>query len=476
MKIVVFLGFALNVLPAAAKVFFGHVDQKVTVECGDSTKPQNLEWLYNGKRVWIIIRNGFPSRVQSDIAKRSNIRGSNLEINSVKKEDAGKFTCRADGKSHDHWLYIVSAVVTPSGVLQEGSDASLQCEVHNLDQRITVKWQRPDGSLIHDKTVDLKPVKTSHGGTWTCEVTAEGGESFTTYLTINVKPPASTTTKSSLNLVTKEILFPLPAAAKVSFGQVDQRITLECGIRFIPNPTILEWFYNEEQVLRVESITSKAQSNIAKKCNTRGWNLEINNLKKEDAGRFTCRANWESQEHWLYLVSAVVTPSGVLQEGSDASLQCEVHNLDERITVKWQRPDGSLIHDKTVDLKPVKTSHGGTWKCEVTAEGGESFTTSVTINVKPSSPTTTKSFLIPTTKEIRLQSCSLLHLGLHWWIWVALGASYLVLSLLVIFVVLMSQRVRRRKKIQSQNARCTQQVEYSLVQLPVPMDQATNTG
>ncbi|RVE62796.1 hypothetical protein OJAV_G00161440 [Oryzias javanicus] len=203
MKIVVFLGFALNVLPAVAKVFFGHVDQKVTVECGDSTKPQNLEWLSNGKRVWIIIRNGFPSKVPSDIAKRSNIRGSNLEINIVKKEDAGKFTCKADGKSHDHWLYLVSAVVTPSGVLQEGSDASLQCEVHNLDQRITVKWQRPDGSLIHDKTVDLKPVKTSHGGTWTCEVTAEGGESFTTSVTINVKSSAPTTTKSSLNPTTK---------------------------------------------------------------------------------------------------------------------------------------------------------------------------------------------------------------------------------------------------------------------------------
>ncbi|XP_024123554.2 hemicentin-2 [Oryzias melastigma] len=466
----------LTALPAATKISFGRVDQRVTLECGISTNPTILEWFYNEEKVLRVDRKWLITKVQSNIARRSNTRGSTLEIYNLKKEDAGKFTCRADGKSEEHWLYLVSVVVTPSGVLQEGSDASLQCEVHSLDQRTTVKWQRPDGSLFHDKTVDLKPVQTSHGGTWTCGVTAEGGESFTTSLIITVKPSAPTTTKSSMNPTTKEMLNTLPAVAKVFFGRVDQRVTLECGIS--TNPTNLEWLHNEERFLRVDrkGLINRAQSNIARRSNTRGSNLEINNLKKEDAGKFTCRANWEREEHWLYLVSVVVTPSGVLQEGSDASLQCEVHSLDQRTTVKWHRPDGSLFYDKTVDFKPLKTSHGGTWMCEVTAEGGESFTTSLTITVKPSGPTTTKSSMNPTTKEIRLQSCAPLPLGLHWWIWVALGASYLVLSVLIISVVLMYQRVRRRKKIQSQNGRSTQRVEYSLEQLSGLMNQATNPG
>uniref|UniRef100_A0A3B3C6P2 Ig-like domain-containing protein n=1 Tax=Oryzias melastigma TaxID=30732 RepID=A0A3B3C6P2_ORYME len=239
-----------------------------------------------------------------------------------------------------------------------------------------------------------------------------------------------------------ELLTALPAATKISFGRVDQRVTLECGIS--TNPTILEWFYNEEKVLRVDR-----KCNIARRSNTRGSTLEIYNLKKEDAGKFTCRADGKSEEHWLYLVSVVVTPSGVLQEGSDASLQCEVHSLDQRTTVKWQRPDGFFTNNPRVDFKPLKTSHGGTWMCEVTAEGGESFTTSLTFTVKPSAPTTTKSSMNPTTKEsksiFRLQSCAPLPLGLHWWIWVALGASYLFLFLLIISVVLMSQRVTTNK-------------------------------
>uniref|UniRef100_A0A3B3DL21 Ig-like domain-containing protein n=1 Tax=Oryzias melastigma TaxID=30732 RepID=A0A3B3DL21_ORYME len=242
------------------------------------------------------------------------------------------------------------------------------------------------------------------------------------------------------------LLTALPATAKVSFGRVDQRVTVECGIS--TNPTDLEWFHNEKRVLRVDR-----KGNIARRSNTRGSNLEINNLKKEDAGKFTCRANGKSGERWLYPVSVVVTPSGVLQEGSDASLQCEVHNLDQRTTVKWQRPDGSIINNKTVDFKPVRNSHGGTWMCEVTAEGGESFTTYLTFTVK-------RTTLLVNFKDhigakmfniicffghpVRLQSCFPLPLGLHWWIWVALGASYLVLSLLIISVVLMYQRVRRK--------------------------------
>ncbi|XP_036066992.1 uncharacterized protein LOC118598430, partial [Oryzias melastigma] len=261
------------------------------------------------------------------------------------------------------------------------------------------------------------------------------------------------------------LLTALPAAAKVFFGRVDQRVTLECGIS--TNPTNLEWLYNEQRVLKVirNGLITKAQSNIARRSNTRGSNLEINNLKKEDAGKFTCRVDGKSREHWLYLVSVVVTPSRVLQEGSDASLQCEVHSLDQRTTVKWHRPSGFFTNNPRVDLKPVKTSHGGTWTCEVTAAGGESFTTSLTFTVKPSAPATTKSSMNPT--DIRLQSCFPLPLGLHWWIWVALGASYLFLFLLINSVVLISQRVTTNK---SQNGRCTQRVEYSLVQLSVSMD------
>ncbi|XP_024123635.1 CD4-2 molecule, tandem duplicate 2 [Oryzias melastigma] len=252
------------------------------------------------------------------------------------------------------------------------------------------------------------------------------------------------------------VLTALPAAAKVFFGRVDQSITLECGIS--TNPTILEWFYNEQRVLRVDhkGFTTKAQSNIAKRSKTRGSNLEISNLKKEDAGKFTCKANRESREHWLYFVSVVVTPSGVLQEGSDASLQCEVHKLDQRTTVKWHRPDGSIINDKTVDFKPVRTSHGGNWTCEVTAEGGESFKTSLIITVKPSAPTTTKSSMNSITKGSKnttCVSCTTDHqqgfprwLGLDWWIWVALGGSTLILILLVISIVLVSRRARRKKK------------------------------
>uniref|UniRef100_A0A3B3DV32 Ig-like domain-containing protein n=1 Tax=Oryzias melastigma TaxID=30732 RepID=A0A3B3DV32_ORYME len=231
------------------------------------------------------------------------------------------------------------------------------------------------------------------------------------------------------------VLTALPAAAKVFFGRVDQRVTLECGIS--TNPTILEWFHSEQRVLRVDR-----KGSIARRSNTRDSKLEISKLEKEDAGKFTCRANGNSEEHWLYLVSVVVTPSGVLQEGSDASLQCEVHSLDQRTTVKWHRPDGSIINDKTVDFKPVRNSHGGNWTCEVTAAGGESFKTSLIITVKRT--TLLLSYEDNICKYTKSQGFPR-WLGLDWWIWVALGGSTLILILLVISIVLVSRRARRKK-------------------------------
>uniref|UniRef100_A0A3P9K550 Ig-like domain-containing protein n=1 Tax=Oryzias latipes TaxID=8090 RepID=A0A3P9K550_ORYLA len=252
------------------------------------------------------------------------------------------------------------------------------------------------------------------------------------------------------------VLSALPAAAKHFFGRVNQKVTLECGIS--TKPSTLEWLNDEKLVLKVlRGLTSRASNSNEhrQKYILRDSNLEINNLKTEDAGKFTCKVNRESQEHWLHLVSVDASPSDALQEGSEAWVQCEVHSSDQSSTVKWLMPDGSPIHDKRVSLKPVKASHGGTWTCEVKA-AGQSFTTSLTITVTPPAPRTTKPSLNPSTKDSMNNTCVScradhpadipLLLGLHWWVWVALGVSSLILILLIISIVLMSRRARRRKK------------------------------
>uniref|UniRef100_A0A3P9HMG0 Ig-like domain-containing protein n=1 Tax=Oryzias latipes TaxID=8090 RepID=A0A3P9HMG0_ORYLA len=242
------------------------------------------------------------------------------------------------------------------------------------------------------------------------------------------------------------VLSALPAAARHFFGRVNQKVTLECGIS--TKPTTLEWFYNEKlvsKVFRGVPLRVSSSNGHSPECILRGSNLEINNLKTEDAGKFTCKVNRESQEHWLHLVSVDVTPSDVLQEGSEAWIQCDVHSFDQSSTVKWQMPDGSPIHDKRVPLKPVKASHGGTWTCEVKA-AGQSFTTSLTITIIIShGGSLTWSIFFGHPGRADHPAGIPLLLGLHWWVWVALGVSSLILILLIISIVLMSQRARRRK-------------------------------
>lgn len=43
-----------------------------------------------------------------DRAKQKNLKGPILEISGVKDEDAGEFTCNADGELQAYLLFVVS--------------------------------------------------------------------------------------------------------------------------------------------------------------------------------------------------------------------------------------------------------------------------------------------------------------------------------------------------------------------------------
>ncbi|XP_039886044.1 roundabout homolog 1-like isoform X3 [Simochromis diagramma] len=196
MKVIVLFVFVLGALSAAGEDLIAKVGEKVTLKCGVSSYTRSLQWHHGADLLFTVYHIGFTRKGAADLAQRSVVRQTNLEISSVRETDAGRFTCLADGTRHEHSLSVFSVLVSvkPSAVLKLNDEATLQCEVKGQHHGCEVKWQSPNtDSPTNPSTVQLKPVTSSHNGAWQCIVTC-GSNKFSQSLTITVEEPPTTTT------------------------------------------------------------------------------------------------------------------------------------------------------------------------------------------------------------------------------------------------------------------------------------------
>ncbi|XP_070691050.1 sialoadhesin-like isoform X2 [Pempheris klunzingeri] len=195
----------------------------------------------------------------------------------------------------------------------------------------------------------------------------------------------------------------------------------------------------------------KGSHHIVERSRMKSTSLVISRVKGEDAGKFTCKADSNPYEHTLLVVSVSASPSGVLQLGSEATLQCNVAGLDPGSTVQWTRPDGQHTGSQTVQLKPVARSDAGTWNC--TFSHDKKYSESLNIKVKEPAPTPPPlpSLITNANPKTTCIDCAIdplsdaLLLGLKWWVWVAIGVGCLVVVLLLVLVIVLCKRIRRKK-------------------------------
>uniref|UniRef100_A0A3Q3XE79 Ig-like domain-containing protein n=1 Tax=Mola mola TaxID=94237 RepID=A0A3Q3XE79_MOLML len=194
MRTAVWFGLVLAAVSAARNVILTKPGQTAIFEC-PFNKYRSLIWSHeNALIVRIEKKTGMTHKGKGGIvdrAKQKNLKGPTLEISGVKDEDAGEFTCNADGELQTYLLFVVSVSVKPSADLQLGSKAQLQCQVKGLMQGPPVKWRNPGGSL-QPSELQLDSVARSDAGTWKC-MFSHDGLTYNESLEIRVTEPATTT-------------------------------------------------------------------------------------------------------------------------------------------------------------------------------------------------------------------------------------------------------------------------------------------
>ncbi|XP_056301132.1 T-cell surface glycoprotein CD4-like [Pseudoliparis swirei] len=245
----------------------------------------------------------------------------------------------------------------------------------------------------------------------------------------------------------------LSAAARVILTNPRHKATLECGVSSFTD--ILQWFHGEDLLHSVSGksgIPRKGHFNVAGRSKVRSeTTLEISDVKEEDAGKFVCNADGRREEHTLLVASVWASPSADLQLGSEATLHCKVSGLDRDSTVRWTSPAGS---PHSGWLESVRRSDAGTWQCVFSQDGGV-YSQNLAIEVQvpapettapPSSPSPSTSCLDCVTRPPPSAAAPLL--GLSWWVWLTAGGGCLAVVLLVVFVVVLCERIKRKRKHQ----------------------------
>ncbi|XP_028984821.1 CD4-2 molecule, tandem duplicate 2 isoform X3 [Betta splendens] len=100
----------LGAVSAAGPLIYTTPMSKVTLDCGVKSFRRSLVWYHEGEMVLSIDGwSGFQRRGMTDVASRARVKqDTQLEIFHVRQEDAGMFTCEADGTKHQQTLAVIS--------------------------------------------------------------------------------------------------------------------------------------------------------------------------------------------------------------------------------------------------------------------------------------------------------------------------------------------------------------------------------
>uniref|UniRef100_A0A8C5NCG6 T-cell surface glycoprotein CD4-like n=1 Tax=Gouania willdenowi TaxID=441366 RepID=A0A8C5NCG6_GOUWI len=225
------------------------------------------------------------------------------------------------------------------------------------------------------------------------------------------------------------------AAGEVVVTKVGETVTLECGVDTF---THLQWCHKDVKLVSVNGKTVTARLRVKQETK-----IVISKVTEADAGQFTCEADKKTYQHSLIVVSVSVTPSGVLQLGSEAILHCGVTGLTPGSMVQWKGPAGrGPSASPTVQLKPVAAMDGGIWQCTFSC-GPEIFSENVTIQVDGIADPPPTAF-----QQSRF----------HWWKWVTLVSGCLVLIGLVIFAIIFYKKFRKAKASIGRHLQFSQQM------------------
>ncbi|XP_059193550.1 hemicentin-1 [Centropristis striata] len=340
------------------------VNGHLTLEClADSDPPPNIEWYKNEAKLQL------GGRIQRLAG------GQYLEIQDVRSEDSGQYSCVVTNMAGSNSLFFTVEILLPPVIKESssvvtahvGQDAVLPCEVEG-DSSTTVMW-RKDGfpvtqdnkkyTMLSEGSLRVHGVQLSDAGRYYCTVSNQAGSDHRGL---------------DLRVFVGPSIAPGPFNVTVTTGI---RAVLNCETTGIPSPTV-SWKRNGTPL-------DISQQSGAYRLLSSG-SLVLLTPSNEDEGYFECTAvNDVGEERRVIEVMLQVPPSieddvttVTAVKMSPVVLPCHVQGRPQP-TVTWTKGGAKLgarggsyrvLPTGVLEITAVVPSHAGRYTCSARNPAG----------------------------------------------------------------------------------------------------------
>ncbi|CAM4462519.1 unnamed protein product [Leuciscus chuanchicus] len=293
-------------------------------------------------------------------------RNNELLLQSVRREDSGRYSCAVDGHTHispEVQLNVmypprsVSVLISGSGVIVEGDSVTLNCISDSNPPALNFSWFKGGTIVGSGRIYNISKISSDDSGEYKCKSINEHGEKYSDAVTLNVMySPRSVSVSISPSGVIVE----------------GDSVTLNCISDSNP-PAEISW-------IKGGTILQSGET------------YSITNIKSESSGDYRCSArnNHGSQTsaavnvNIMYpprSVSVSIRPSGVIVEGDSVTLNCISDSNPPALNFSWIKGGTIVGSGRIYNISKISSDDSGEYKCKSINEHGEKYSDNVTLNV-----------------------------------------------------------------------------------------------
>uniref|UniRef100_A0A8C1S2H8 B-cell receptor CD22 n=1 Tax=Cyprinus carpio TaxID=7962 RepID=A0A8C1S2H8_CYPCA len=289
-------------------------------------------------------------------------RNNQLLLQSVRREDAGRYSCALQ----EH-TYISPAVqlsvtyppkdsfvaVSPSGEIVEGDSVTLNCS-SDSNPPAEISWFKGATFVGSGRIYSISKISSDHSGEYKCKSSNKHGEKYSDTVTLNVTYPP------------KSISVSINGSGEIVEGD---SVTLSCSSDSNP-PAEISWF---------KGATFVGSGRI----------YSISKISSDHSGEYKCKSSNKHGEKYSDTVTLNVTyppknvsvfinGSGEIVEGDSVTLICSSDSNPPALNFSWFKEDQKSSVGSGQSFSALQS---GRFYCEAHNQHGSQRSDAVTVTV-----------------------------------------------------------------------------------------------
>ncbi|XP_067283854.1 B-cell receptor CD22-like isoform X2 [Pseudorasbora parva] len=294
-------------------------------------------------------------------------RSDELLLQSVRREDAGRYSCAVHGHSHispavylnvTHAPKSVSVSVSPSGVIVEGDSVTLSCSSDSNPPALNFSWFKRGAFVGSGRIYSLSKISSDDSGEYKCKSRNQHGE------------------KDSDAVTLQGMYAPKSVSVSVSpSGEIVEgdSVTLSCSGDSNPSAEII-W---------IKGGTFVGSGRI----------YSLSKISSDDSGEYKCKSRNKHGERYSDAVTLnVMYPSrrvsvSIIQsgdhiwEGDSVTLSCSSDSNPPALNFSWFKRGAFVGSGRIYNISKISSDDSGEYKCKSRNQHGERYSDAVTLNV-----------------------------------------------------------------------------------------------